>query len=348
MGWKVKQRPGDFVVREVIFDRTEQSWREKYRKIHGKPSGKNFRYLWFTLCKLDMDFFQAIGEIAKKLKISTRDIGYAGTKDRRAVTYQTISVPIGKEDEIRSLDAKGLEVSDFRRRNRAIKLGEHRGNDFSITVRNVDAGDAERIERDLACMKSEGFINYFGRQRFGSVNGINDVIGKFLVLGDIESAAKAMILECGGDYGKRISAYLDKKPGDYEGALRQNPLRLLKLFIHSYQAKIWNECAVRYDGENTPIPIVGHKTDVRNYPRVRGIVEEVLAEEKIGPDDFRNHKLRELSSRGSDRNYMVVSKGLEHSLGRDELNPGKKKLKLLFYLPKGSYATELVRQLEEA
>ncbi len=45
---------------------------------------------------------------------------------------------------------------------------------------------------------------------------------------------------------------------------------------------------------------------------------------------------------------MVVPKGLEHSFSPDDMNRGKKKLRLLFFLPKGSYATELVRQLEEA
>jgi tRNA(Glu) U13 pseudouridine synthase TruD len=348
MPWKIKQKPEDFVVTEVIFDRTEESWKEKMRRIRGQPAEKKDRYLWFTLRKKDVDFFHAMGALGRALKISTKDLGYAGTKDRAAVTYQTISVPAGKEDAVKALDAEGLEATDFRYRNRPIKLGEHKGNDFRITVRNVNPEDRERIDRGIARMKTEGFVNYFGEQRFGSVSGINAAIGKFLVLGDIESAAKAMILECGGEYEKRMSAYLKRKPGDYEGALMQMPLRLLKLFVHAYQAKIWNECAVRYDGENTPIPIVGHRTDVRDYPRVRGILGGVLHEEKIQPEDFKNHKFRELSSRGSDRNYMVVPKGLEHSFGRDELNRGKKKLKLLFFLPKGSYATELVRQLEEA
>jgi len=348
MAWKIKEKPEDFIVTEVIFDRTEESWKEKMQRIRGKTPEKKDRYLWFTLCKRDADFFRVMGELGRSLKISTKDIGYAGTKDRRAVTYQTISVPADKEDDVKSLKIKGIEISDFRYRNRPVRLGEHKGNDFRITVRNVDPGDAERIGKEIARIKNEGVINYFGGQRFGSVSGINAVIGKFLVLGDIKSAVRAMILECGGDYEKRMSSYLEKKPGDYEGALRQMPLRLLKLFVHAYQAKIWNECAVRYEGENTPIPIVGHRTDVRNYPRIRGILEEVLGEEKIDPGDFRNRGLKELSSRGSDRNYMVVPKGLEHSFGKDELNRGKLKLRLLFFLPKGSYATELVRQLEEA
>ncbi len=347
MGWKIKQKPEDFIVQEVIFDKIEESWKEKYRKIHGKTSGTENKYLWFTLKKTDRDFFKAIGAIARNLKMSTKDVGYAGTKDKKAITYQTISVPIGMEDDVRSLDITGLEISDFRYRNRPIKLGEHKGNDFKITVRNIDVKDIQRIEESIDHVKNEGMINYFGEQRFGSINKLNAVIGKFIVLGDMESAAKAMILECGGDYERRMSAHLEKNPGGYDGALRQLPLRLLKIFVHAYQAKMWNECAVRYDGGNTPIPLIGHRTDVRNYPRIRGILEEVMNEEKIGPGDFRNHKFRELSSRGTDRNYMVTPKSLEHSFGKDEMNSGRKKLMLLFYLPKGSYATELVRRLEE-
>ncbi len=348
MPWKIKQKPEDFIVKEVIFDRTEASWREKYRKIHGKSSGEKNRYMWFTLKKADRDFFRVIGTLAKGLKLSTKDIGYSGTKDRKAVTYQTISVPIGKEEEVKMLKTDGLEISDYRHRNRPIKLGEHRGNSFRIVVRNIDAGDTERIERGLARISKEGFINHFGGQRFGSVKGVNDVIGKFVVLGDTEKAAKLMMLKGGSDYEKRMSAYLERNPGDYEGALRQMPLRLLKIFIHAYQSRIWNECAARYDGDNTPIPVVGHRTDLRNYPRVRGIVQEVLGEEKVDCSDFRNHKFRELSTRGTDRNYIVKPRDIEHSFGKDGMNKGRKKLTLSFYLPKGSYATELVRQLEEA
>ncbi len=348
MGWKIKQVPGDFVVTEVIFDKIEESWKEKMRKMRGKPDERKAKYLWFTMRKEDADFFRTIGAIGKKIGISTKEIGYAGTKDKKAITYQTVSVPIGSEDSVKSLDISGVKTSDFRNRNRPIKLGEHKGNDFKVTVRNIDDKDVPRIEESIGRMKNEGIINYFGEQRFGSVKNLNAIIGKFMVLGDIESAVKAMILEGDGEYEKKMSAYLKKKPGDYTGSLRQIPLRLLKIFIHAYQAKIWNECAVRYDGESTAIPIVGHKTDLRNFPRVKGVVEEVLSEEKIDPEDFSNKEFRELSSRGHDRNYIVHPKNLEYSFGKDEINKGKRKLDLLFFLPKGSYATELVRQLEEA
>ena len=344
--WKIKQKPQDFVVREVIFDEVEASWKEKYGQLHGKHPERDSRYLWFTLKKTDQDFFTVIGSVARKLKLGVRDIGYAGTKDRHAITYQTISVPAEKEDAVSSLDIPGLEVSNFRYRNRAIKLGEHKGNDFEITVRNIQDSEIPALEKRIENVRRKGMINYFGGQRFGSVKNANDSIGKMLVIDDIQGAVRK-IMEGGGKYEKAASVYLKKKPGDYAGVLRQLPLRLLRLFLHAYQARIWNECARRYSGRNTAIPIVGHKIDVRNYPRIRKILEEVLEHEKIDARDFRNHSFIELSSRGTERDYIVVPKHLEYEFADDEMNSGKKKLIMSFFLPKGSYATEVVRQLSE-
>ncbi len=346
MDWKIKEKPEDFVVREIIFDRTEESWKDKIQRIRGNIPEKKERYLWFTLMKKNRDFFTVIGELGSALRISTKDIGYSGTKDRKAVTYQTISVPIEKEKEVRTLKIPGVSITDFRSRNRPIKLGEHKGNAFEIVIRNVsDEKDAlaERIER----MKKDGMINYFGEQRFGSVSGMNDVIGKMLVMKDFEGAVKVM-LKTSGSYEKRVSAYMRKFPEDYAGAIKQLPLRMVKIFVHSYQSKIWNECAVRYDGDNTPIPLIGHKTDLRSYPKVRKIVENVLHEEKIDPEDFGNDVLRELSSRGTEREYLVFPKDFTYSFSADRKHKGRKIMKLRFFLPKGSYATEVIRQLSEA
>lgn len=348
MSWKIKQKPEDFVVTEVIFDKTEESWKEKYRKLHGKTAETEKRYLWFTLKKTGRDFFEVMAAIGLDLKIGTRDLGYSGTKDKNAVTIQTVSVPIEKEEDVRKLDIKGVEISDFRHRNRPIRLGEHKGNNFEIVVRNIEKDDIEAISKRIEDIKTDGMINYFGEQRFGSLRKVNDEIGRLLVHGELEQAAKRIIDEVGGYYGKRMSAFLRKHPHHYRGALKQMPLRLLKLFIHAYQSKIWNECAIRYNGENTVIPIIGYATDLRNYPKVREIAEGVLDEEKTDRLDFKNYTFKELSSRGAERPYLVFPENLEYKFGNDELNKGKRKMTLKFYLPKGSYATELIRQLEQA
>ena len=178
MDWQMKRKPEDFIVREMINDRIEASWLEKTRLIHGKGTAKagntDKKYLWFTLKKTNMDFFDTIGMLAKDLGISSRSIGYSGTKDRRAVTYQTISVPSEKENAVRNLRINGLEVSDFRHRNRPVNLGEHDSNMFSVTVRNIEKKEIGGISKEIARLEKEGMINFFGRQRFGTA-GMNHV-----------------------------------------------------------------------------------------------------------------------------------------------------------------------------
>jgi tRNA(Glu) U13 pseudouridine synthase TruD len=360
MAWKIKEKPSDFVVHEVIHDATEESWKEKLSKIHGakaqqKAQDGGKKYLWMTMRKEDADFFTSIGAVARALSISSKDLGYAGTKDRRAVTSQTISVPAEKEKDARKLAGSipGLSFSDFRLRNRAIRLGEHEGNAFEITVRNVGKSERARVEKKLKLVKKEGFVNFFGQQRFGSVSGGNAQIGKMLVLGDIAGAVEALA-DGRHDRGTpeyAMDGYLRNRPGDYVGALMLCPLRMLKLLVHAYQALLWNAAAEAYSkasSENTQIPIVGHATDLGTYPKVRKIVEKVLKKEKIGPEDFKNKAYRELSSRGAVRDFICNPRDLSWTFGADEGNEGKLSLTLSFFLQKGSYATELVRQLKSA
>ncbi|MFH0956857.1 MAG: tRNA pseudouridine(13) synthase TruD, partial [Candidatus Aenigmatarchaeota archaeon] len=137
--------------------------------------------------------------------------------------------------------------------------------------------------------------------------------------------------------------------GDYAGALRLAPLRMLKLLMHAYQAKIWNETAEAYSktsSENTQIPVVGHATDLRTHPLVMKIVGKILEKEKTEPRDFKNKAYRELSSRGSERDFTCHPRDLSWTFAEDGENPGKLSLALSFFLPKGSYATELIRQLQ--
>ena len=351
MAWKIKSKPEDFVVREMIHDETEESWKEKMRRIRGlAPEKKEERYAWLTMKKEDADFFRAIEEIAKRLSISTRDIGYAGTKDRRAVTYQTISVPADKAGDAVSLKIPGVSFSGLRYRNRPIKLGEHEGNSFEIAVRGITRKERAAVENGLSAIKARGFVNLFGGQRFGSASGSNDSVGRKLVHGDIEGAAKELIASggsCRDCVEARMKAHLKRRPGDYMGALRIAPLRMLKLFVHAYQSRIWNGVAQEYaksSRENTLIPVVGYMTDVRTHPKVRGLLQDALDREKIGPEDFRNAAFKELSSRGTERDFIVVPGNMEWEWS-DEKNEAV--LMLRFSLPKGSYATELVRQLEK-
>jgi tRNA(Glu) U13 pseudouridine synthase TruD len=70
-----------------------------------------------------------------------------------------------------------------------------------------------------------------------------------------------------------------------------------------------------------------------------------MKKEKITPSDFKIRHSPKLSSKGSVRDFLCFPKRLSYAFERDDVNEGRMKMILSFELEKGSYATELVRQI---
>lgn len=109
--------------------------------------------------------------IARHAAVPLCDIGYAGLKDRHAVTSQWFSVPLpGKPDpDWTLLNSERLTVSAARRHNRKLRRGALTGNRFSIVVREP-RGDAAGLPARIQSVIEGGVPNYFGEQRFGHDN----------------------------------------------------------------------------------------------------------------------------------------------------------------------------------
>ncbi|KPW02167.1 tRNA pseudouridine(13) synthase TruD [Pseudoalteromonas sp. P1-8] len=104
--------------------------------------------------------------IAEKAGVSPRDVSYAGLKDRHGVCTQwfSVPVPIKKHIEFSELNNDQFFVISQQRHNRKLRTGCHKGNRFTITLRNV----TEPL--DILCRINAvraGVPNYFGEQRFG-------------------------------------------------------------------------------------------------------------------------------------------------------------------------------------
>lgn len=95
-------------------------------------------------------------------------VGYAGMKDRHAVTTQTFSVHVaGREiPDFSLLDVEGVRVVDAVRHRRKLPRGALRGNRFEVVLRDVE-GERPVIEARLQALAAGGFPNAFGEQRFG-------------------------------------------------------------------------------------------------------------------------------------------------------------------------------------
>lgn len=121
--------------------------------------------------KENRDTMSAINLIARLLHIKPSAISYAGTKDKRAITSQKVCVSNVDAMQISSLNklVKNIAVGNFEYKDYALKLGDLGGNHFSIVIRNVspDASEAS-VSTLIHSLNKNGFINYFGMQRFGT------------------------------------------------------------------------------------------------------------------------------------------------------------------------------------
>ena len=113
-----------------------------------------------------------------------RDTGYAGLKDRHAVTEQWFSVrrSIREPTSWDDFRADGVEILDRQVHNRKLKRGAHAGNSFRIAVQGADAAESADIDARLERVAAEGVPNYFGEQRFGH-HGSNIELGRAVLNG---------------------------------------------------------------------------------------------------------------------------------------------------------------------
>lgn len=165
-------------------------------------------YLHFTMYKENKDTMDAINTIARLLKIKATNFGFAGTKDRRAATVQRISVRYQRASNLTWLNTRipNVKVGDFVHKEQPLSLGQHGGNEFIITLKNCsplggsECSVAQRmkmiqqtVECGLAYLKHNGYINYFGLQRFGTHTIGTHLLGMKILQGDFEGVIDAIL-----------------------------------------------------------------------------------------------------------------------------------------------------------
>jgi tRNA pseudouridine13 synthase len=109
------------------------------------------------------------GKIAELAKVNINDIGYAGRKDRHAVTTQWFSVylPKAPEPDWMLLNSDTIHVISVSRHQQKLRRGDHRQNYFVIRLRDLQTNDRDGFEQRIHNVLSLGVPNYFGEQRFG-------------------------------------------------------------------------------------------------------------------------------------------------------------------------------------
>jgi tRNA pseudouridine13 synthase len=106
--------------------------------------------------------------LAEHAAVSRHQVGYAGLKDKYAVTSQWFSVhlPGVSEPDWRAIEDDAIQLLEVTRHRKKLRTGAHSGNDFRLVVRDIH-GDAGALRGGLAQIQQQGFPNFFGEQRFG-------------------------------------------------------------------------------------------------------------------------------------------------------------------------------------
>ena len=149
---KIKTIPDDFIVEEQLPFQAEGEGEHVFLQI--EKCGENTEYVARLL--------------ARFAGVRQRDVSYAGLKDRHARTTQWFSVWLpGKEaPDWQQIETESIKVVQSQRHARKLKRGVLSGNRFEIVIREWQ-GDKAELEQQLQQIKTNGFPNYFGVQRFG-------------------------------------------------------------------------------------------------------------------------------------------------------------------------------------
>lgn len=166
------------------------------------------KYLHFTLYKENKDTMEAISHLSRLLKMKPNRFGFAGTKDRRAATTQRVSVKYDGPVNPAFINSRNnnIKIGGLKRIDAPIQLGQHGGNEFTISIKNVELLRGQnapidyRLRMTEACVQASldhiqqhGFINYFGLQRFGTHAIGTQEIGTRILCGDFETACNQLL-----------------------------------------------------------------------------------------------------------------------------------------------------------
>ncbi|MGC3996587.1 MAG: tRNA pseudouridine(13) synthase TruD [Anaeromyxobacter sp.] len=143
------------------------------------PSGQG-PHLYLRVEKRGRTTRDVLRALSQALGVPDRDAGYAGLKDRDAVTTQWLSFPTAKDPDPAALAGPGLQVLEVSRHANKLRTGHVRANRFAVAVRGGDLASARACAEALA---AAGLPNFFGPQRFGA-GGTNAATGRALLTGE--------------------------------------------------------------------------------------------------------------------------------------------------------------------
>lgn len=330
----LKYRNQDFMVSEVSLinaDTSNDSSGMRYTHLLARKDG----YTTFELMKF----------ISTHLGLGRLDVHCQGLKDEDGVTEQLVSISgiLTAEDiekfneKYRDLPRGWLALSAPRYSNSPVTEKSLHGNVFNLCLRNLSASTATKLVTFCAATPDFVFANYYDQQRFGLPDGpyIAHQIGDAIINGDLgladELYRKSGNFELDFDVAQQSeSSYIDKID-----------VRKLNFFTAAQASYVWNTELSKLIHSNQKLTIIpGHEVHVP-------VDDHIALPLKLTSPAYTVDQNMSTSARYKSRTGFVSTTIFAESMLPDTDFDGQYSVNLSFFLPTGSYATMLVKQLME-
>ncbi len=364
-GGRIRTKPGDFAVREILSDAALRSIREEGA------------YAVYELAKEGIDTGHCISDAYGRARIRLKALGL---KDAAARTTQHVCAS-SRGPGIPRLDAPRYTLRRLGYVARPLTGRSMIGNRFDIVVRGGAGLEGASLEGTI--------LNYYGYQRFGSRRPVTHLVGRAVLRNDMAEAIR-LILSAESPFDapesnelrsmmadpSRYAECLRMMPrsmdteravlrsladgDDHRTAFLRIPLYLRRLYVQAYQSYIFNltltaafggydlssphegdVCFDRADrlgrygeseGQRLAVPMVGYSYYKKT--RFHGVVSEVLDGEGVAPRDFYVRHMQEVSSEGGFRQAALACSDVDILPDRIRLT-----------LSRGSFATVALREV---
>jgi len=358
----------------------------------------------YRVRKVGISTLEVQTRLASHLGLPRARVVFPALKDKAAIAVQFVTLPAGLASII---EGESFIAQRIGYRARPLSPRDLTGNAFTITVRDLEADQANLAAHRLSTMDHEGLPNYFDQQRFGSYAPGWGYIGKAILMRDAQEALRAYLTRPFlGDprpvrafkrkaqslwpdwmamvqvaprpsNWRSVLTYLVDHPEGYRKALNLIPQRLLSLYLSAYQSYLWNRIAAIHlgrfcadlgavvrqltiAGQSLPVPmglsertvealtattiaLPHHRAQFR-LGEIAGIARDVLAEEELSLVDLKARILKRAYLSKGDRPLLILPRSMDvDGSVPDERFQGRWTLRVRFELPRGSYATLVIK-----
>jgi len=348
---KIKSRPENFKVEEVL----------------SQPIESKGRYRVYRLWKRGLEALPVLQRICKESSLPLKLISYGGLKDKNAETVQFISVP--SRFRLKEVNLPNLKVEEVGFLNVPVERAVS-GNRFTVLVEGVENVPDDRLK----VLRSFGFPNYYGEQRFTSVRGGELFVQHLKNRGEAllflfkpagwessreRKGKRAFLL---GDYSyaenllkgwrRKVAGFM-KRGGTLNEAFGLIPKEEIEFQINVLQSLLFNEKLGKLIGDSGVKTVkFKYRAGELLFPLDRLEIPDTLPSYTPGSPVYRE----EIERLGIDEELLEPYRGYFHRFSRKTVvKPGELSIKRVpegllfrFFLPQGSYATVPLRFLFSA